>query len=211
MRVVLAMLISIVIPAWAAAQTRLPANDIHGTIGRSGADHEHVDSRQWYGSALAALSVGHYWSDHAKTEVEAVWNSLGSRELFENIEREGYTTYAISNYKAGDVRIGVAQLYQFGRNQWVHPYVGAGVDLVRRHVSIERPEQARTVFLRDGNIPVQVPASSMHKTTFFAHAVLKTGLKMYVSEKTFFVTELKFGIRRDVDHAVWKLGMGRDF
>jgi opacity protein-like surface antigen len=211
MRVVLAMLIFSLMPAWADAQTSLPANDIQGAIGWSGADHEHVESRQWYGSALAGLSAGHYWTDHAKTEVEAAWNSPGSRELFENIEREGYATYAISTYKAGDVRIGVAQLYQFGRNQWAHPYVGAGVDLVRRHVSLERPAQTRTVFLRNGNIPVQVPALSMQKTTFFAHAVLKTGLKMYVSEKTFFVTELKFGIRRDVDHAVWKIGMGRDF
>ena len=49
--------------------------------------------------------------------------------------------YAISNYKAGDVRIGAAQLYQFGRNQWAHPYVGIGVDPVRRHVSVERPGQ----------------------------------------------------------------------
>ena len=41
--------------------------------------------------------------------------------------------------------------------------------------------------------------------------MLKTGLKMYVGEKTFFNTELKFGVRRDVDHLVWKIGMGIDF
>ena len=211
MRVVLAMLIVSVTPAFAAAQPSLPANDVQTAIGWSGADHEHIEHRQWYGSLLAGLSVGHYWSDHAKTEVDTGWSSPGSRELFENIEREGYTAYAISHYKARDAKIGVTQLYQFGRNQWVHPYVGVGVDLVQRRVSVQRPEQTRTVFLRNANIPVQVPASNVQKTTFFAHAVLKTGLKMYISEKTFFVTELKFGIRRDVDHAVWKIGMGRDF
>jgi hypothetical protein len=34
---------------------------------------------------------------------------------------------------------------------------------------------------------------------------------MYASERAFFNTELKLGIRREVDHVVWKIGLGFDF
>jgi opacity protein-like surface antigen len=214
MRVLLAVLLCGVTPAWAAAQTApatLPSNDIVISIGWAGADHDIHDQRRWHGSLLAGLSGGHYWTDHLKTEVEASWNSPGKHEVYENIERQGGYTYAVSAYQAHDIRVGVAQVYQFGRNEWVHPYVGVGVDVVRREASLERLPQSRTVFLQNRNISVDIPGASERKRMVFAQAVSKTGLKMYVGEKTFFNTELKFGVRRDVDHVVWKIGMGVDF
>lgn len=215
MRVFLAVLIFGVTPAWAAAQTAaatLPDNDAMFAIGWAGAEHRIYDQRHWHGSLLVAVTGGHYWTDHLKTEVEASWNSPRTREVYENIERDGGSTFALSDYRAHDTRLGVVQLFQFGRNEWVHPYVGVGADVVRRVASIDRLRQSRSVFLPPNrSIPVEIPAASEHRTTVFAHAVLKTGLKMYVSEKAFFNTELKLGLRRDVDHLVWKFGMGVDF
>lgn len=215
MRVFLAMLICGVTPAWAAAQTKaatLPSNDAIVAIGWAGAEQKIFEQRQWHGSLLVGLSGGHYWTDHLKTEVEASWNSPHTRQVYENIERQGGYTYSLSDYRARDIRVGVVQLYQFGRNEWVHPYVGVGADIVRRDASIDRLKQSRTVFVAPNrNIPVEIPALRERKTSVFAHAVLKTGLKMYVSEKAFLNTELKFGVRHDVDHMVWKLGMGVDF
>jgi opacity protein-like surface antigen len=214
MRVLLAMLICGVTPAWAAAQTApatLPTNDTIIAIGWSGSEHEIHDERRWHGSLLVGLSGGHYWTDHLKTELDASWNSPRGREIYETIERQGGYTYALSDYRAHDIRVGVAQLYQFGRNDWVHPYVGVGVDVVRREASLDRLRQSRTVYLQNRNVPVEIPAASEHTTMVFAHGVVKTGLKMYVNEKAFFNTELKLGVRRDIDHVVWKIGMGVDF
>ena len=215
MRVLLAVLICGATPAWAAAQTAsatLPANDTIIAIGWAGAEHQIYDQRQWHGSLLVGLSGGHYWTDHLKTEVDTSWNSSRRHQIYENIERQGGYTYALSDYTSHDIRAGIVQLYQFGRNDWVHPYVGLGADLVRRDASIDRLQQSRTIFIAPNrNVPVEIPAESERKTTVFAHAVLKTGLKMYVSDKAFFNTELKFGVRHDVDHVVWKLGMGVDF
>jgi hypothetical protein len=157
------------------------------------------------------VSSGHYWTDHLKTDVEASWSAPRRHQVYENIERQGGYTFALSDYRAHDVRLGIAQVYQFGRNEWVHPYVGVGADVVRRQATLERMPQSRGVFVQNRNIPVDIPAASERKTSVFAQAVLKTGLKMYVSEKAFFNTELKFGVRRDVDHIVWKIGMGIDF
>ncbi len=215
MRVCVVMLMCCVAPASAAAQTPatvLPPNDVMLSVGWAGAEHRIYDGRHWHGSLLLGASAGHYWTPHLKTEVEASWNSPRTREVYENIEREGGYTYALSDYRAHDTRVGVVQIYQFGRNAWVHPYVGIGADVVRRVSTIDRLQQSRTVFVSPNRqIPVEIPASHEQKTTVFAQAVLKTGLKMYVAERTFFHTELKLGVRRDVDHVVWKLGMGVDF
>ena len=212
MRVLLAIVMCAA-PVSTAAQTAvtLPANDAALSLGWAGADHDVRDQRHWQGNLLVGFSTGHYWTDHLKTEVGASWSGSRNHQVYENIERQGGYTYAISDYRAADVRAGVTQLYQFGRNQWVHPYLGVGADVVRRASSLERLPQSRTVFLQNRNVPVEVGAVSERRTFVFAQAVLKTGLKMYVTERTFFSTELKFGLRRDVDHLVWKIGSGIDF
>jgi hypothetical protein len=198
----------------ASAQSKsatLPKNDTTLVLGWSGAEHRHPDEGEWHGSLLVGLSGGHYWTDHLKTEVETSWTRPPTAEIFEAIERQGAYAYALSDYRAQDVRFGVVQLYQFGRNEWIHPYVGLGADIVRRQATIERNRQSSTVYLQNRSIPVEIPASSERKTSVFAQAVVKTGLKMYVTERAFFNTELKLGVRNDVDHIVWKFGIGVDF
>ena len=214
MLVLLAILICGVVPATAQAQTARPAlpdTDAIVSIGWSGSEHDARDQRPWHASVLVSLRAGHYWTHHAKTEVEASWSIPRSHQIYENIERAGGYTYVISDYRPHDVRIGAAQLYQFGRNQWVHPYVGAGADVVRRSVAIDRQSQSRTIFLQNRNIPVDFPALNERETTLFVQATMKTGVKLYLTEKAFFDTELKAGLRRGVDHLVWKFGAGVDF
>jgi hypothetical protein len=216
MRVLIAVAICVAIPSLAAAQTSpaLAANDVSIALGWSGAEHNIHDiheSRQWHGSLLVALSGGHYWTDHLKTEVDLSWASPRDREIYETLERQGGFTYALSDYRAHDVRLGVVQLFQFGRNDWVHPYVGVGADMVRRQATLWRDRQSRVIYMQNRTVPVEIPASIERRTTTFAEAVVKTGLKMYATERVFFNTELKLGVRRDVDHVVWKFGMGFDF
>lgn len=213
MRVLLAVLMCGVTPAWASAQAvpTLPGNDTMIAIGWAGSEHKIHDQRRWHGSLLVGLRGGHYWTDHAKTELEASWNSPRERDVYETIERQGGFTYALADYRATDIRVGVAQIYQFGRNEWVHPYVGIGADVVRRQHSLDRLAQSRSIFLQNRTIPVVIPAARERETTVFAEPFVKTGLKMYVSEKAFFNTELKVGVKRNIDHVVWNMGLGVDF
>lgn len=214
MRVPFTVLVCGLVPASATAQIpplTLPANDTIISIGWAGSDHEIHDGPRWHGSPLVAFSVGHYWTGHLKTEIDGNWSGTRDNDVYETLERQGGYTYALWDYRANDIRVGVSQFYQFGRNEWVHPYLGVGADVVRRGISLERAPQTRTVFVQNRSVPVNIPAASERKTTVFAHGVIKGGLKMYVTEKTFFNTELKVGLRRDVDHLVWKLGLGVDF
>lgn len=214
MRVLVAMSIVAAMPAWATAQTAratLPANDTIIAMSWAGSEHKIRDDRRWHGSLLVAFSGGHYWTDHLKTELEGSWDSPGREEVYETLERQGGYTYSLSDYRARDVRVGVVQLYQFGRNDWVHPYIGAGVHLVRRTTSFERLPQSRVVYLPNRSVTAEIPAAREHTTTLFAQGVLKAGLKMYVTEKAFFNTEVRFGVRRDLDHVALRIGVGVDF
>jgi opacity protein-like surface antigen len=214
MRMLLAVAMCGLMPALAAAQTASPTllkNDTSIALGWAGAEHKIHDDRRWRGSLLVGLRGGHYWTDHLKTEVETSWTRPDDSDIYETIARDGVYTYAESNYRSYDVRLGVVQIYQFGRNNWVHPYVGVGGDVVRRQASLERNQQVRSVYVTNRAVPVDIPAAGERSTSVFAEGVVKTGLKMYVTEKAFFNTELKFGIRSDVDHVVWKFGAGVDF
>jgi hypothetical protein len=215
MRVLFALVMTAATPLTAAAQSiapaPLPSNDVGITLGWAGGEHNTHDQRRWHGSLLAGVTAGHYWTDHLKTEVEASWNSARNKDVYQTLERQGGFTYALSDYRAQDVRIGVVQIFQFGRNEWVHPYVGLGADIVRRHTALEREQQSRFIYLQNRTIPVEIPAAIEHDTRVFGEAVIKAGLKMYVTERMFFNTDLRFGIRRDIDHVVWKFGMGLDF
>jgi hypothetical protein len=217
MRGLIAIAICVAVPGLAAAQTSgaaLAANDVTFALGWSGAEHNIYDihdSRRWHASLLAGISGGHYWTDYIKTEVDLSWANPRDREIYETLERQGGFTYALSNYRAHDVRLGVVQLFQFGRNDWVHPYVGLGVDMVRRQATLTRDRQSRVIYLQNRSVPIDISASSERKTTTFAEAVIKTGLKMYATERIFFNTELKLGARSDIDHVAWKFGVGFDF
>jgi hypothetical protein len=214
MRVAIVMLLCCV-PAFAEAQPALPAlatNDAVISIGWAGSDHERPRYDSWRGSLLVGASVGHYWTDHLKTEVDASWSNPGKDEVYEDFVYQGGVTYTIADYRAHDIRIGATQIYQFGRNAWVHPYIGVGFDVVRRETAIDRVGQSRTVVLAPNRtVPVVIPPASERRTDVFGQGVIKSGLKLYATEKAFFNTELKFGIRRNVDLVVWKIGLGFDF
>ena len=108
----------------------------------------------------------------------------------------------------------MGQYYQFGRNNWVHPYVGAGADIIRRNIAIDRPMQTGyTYFNQPGRPPatVVIPALQTIESKVMVRPFVKTGAKMYTSEKTFFVTELKLGFDRDLADVLWKVGLGFDF
>ena len=214
MRVLFALWLGVVVPDWAAAQTAPPTLPLHDVIvsgAWAGAQHSVRDQRPWHGSLLVGASAGRFWTDHAKTEVEASWTSPHDGNYYETLEIDGAYTWAVGDYRSHDLRVGVAQLYQFGRNQWIHPYAGIGADIVRREALFVREPQSRTVYVGNQSVSLELPAARERTTRVFAEAVLRTGLKMYVTDRAFFNTELKLGVKRGVDHVAWKLGLGVDF
>ena len=214
MRFTIAVLASLMFPTWGTAQVPLPRNDSVLSIGWAGSESPPDEYDRWQGSLFASVSGGHHWTDHFKTDIEAGWTSRTDGETYDDVIVGGVETYATSHFRVRDLRLAISQSYQFGRNQWVHPYVGAGADIIHRQSVLDRPIQSRFASgPLSGRSPVSVTVPALHEsdTKVLVRPFLKAGVKMYASERTFFVTELKFGFAPDLDHALWKLGMGFDF
>ncbi|MSO56203.1 MAG: hypothetical protein EXQ55_04675 [Acidobacteria bacterium] len=216
MRKALAALMCMLAPTLAKAQpdvAPLPRNDAAASIGWFGAEHDEVGRYdRWHGSLYAGLGLGHYWTDNLKTEVEAAWIGEALAHVYEEIIVGPDRTYAESVYRFRDAKVSLAQAFQFGRNAWVHPFVAGGVDVDRLQTTEDRPPQDRLIS-RSGRVTqtVLIPGVRESETRWQARPFVKTGLKMYVSDRGFFTTELKFGVGRGVEHVLWKTGIGVDF
>jgi opacity protein-like surface antigen len=99
---------------------------------------EHTNSwdDEWYGEGRYAASIGYYWTEHFKTELEFAHTTEGSRWHQEFVRVPGtsishpITTEVFHRLQQGSARA----VWQFNENSWVHPYVNGGfvVDRERR-------------------------------------------------------------------------------
>jgi hypothetical protein len=206
----------------AEAQTAapLPKNDVTVWVGWLGSKYPGLDHyNRWHQSVTGGAGVGRYWNDHLKTEVAAAWASRVRAESYESFlvpgVNDGSTAYFRSDYRFQSAQLSLVQLYQFGENAWVHPYLGAGVDVDYLRSTEHRPEQ---------NVPAYVPGSSSansrsislpeiseRQTSVGARPFVKGGFKMYTSDSVYFATEWKLGFGDGVHHATWTTGCGVDF
>jgi hypothetical protein len=217
MRFSLAILVGVLTAGAAQAQTpavSLPRNDTTLSIGWSGADYPNPNDygTGWHSSFFSGIGVGHYWTDNAKTDVEAAWLSRVHARSYETRLIGDGRAYIQSDYRYQGAKLSLAQSYQFGRNLWVHPYMGAGADIDYLREVEDRPAQITAVYGNTGQLgTVLVPAEHERDAGIKVHPFVKAGFKMYVSDRTFFTTEWKFGFGNGLQHVLWKTGFGVDF
>jgi hypothetical protein len=205
----------VLIAAQANAQerTQLPRNDVSISIGWSGASFPASDEyNQWGSRFYAGGGVAHYWTDHLKTEAELGWFSPVRNESYEPVVfPDGSSSYARSDYVFRDLRASFAQSFQFGRNAWVHPYIGAGADVSVLRIEELRPAQSVQLFTSRTNQTRNLPAFAEEETETRIRPFVKTGLKLYMSDRGFVTTELKFAIHSGIEDVLWKTSLGFDF
>jgi hypothetical protein len=200
----------------ADAQTppRLPKNDVTVSLGWFGSRYPGLERyNRWHQSLLSGAGGGRYWTDHFKSEVEAAWLSRVNAESYELQNLDGGPAYVRTENRFQNVKFSLGQLYQFGENAWVHPYLGAGADIDYLRSTEERPAQLATIPVPNGRTPSQlaVSKSSERETSVSVHPFVKGGFKMYASDRVFFTTEWKLGLGNGLQHALWKTGFGVDF
>jgi hypothetical protein len=220
MRTALAALVCVLVPGLLHAQSdvpQLPRNDITVSTGLINAQYRQTADiyDRWHGSAFGGLNFGHYWTDHSKTEVEAGWLSTAKSNSYEAVQIGADRVYLQSEYLFKDLRLSLSQSVQFGRNQWIHPFLGAGVDVDYLRTAEDRPTQTSTAFAsslsgRDNRL-VTVQGLHEEETALRAVPFAKGGVKIYLSDRAFLVQEFKLGFTDRVDHVLWKTGVGIDF
>ena len=208
MRMVLtALILMAVVPARAQGQTApgpVARGDVSASLGWFSADHEGTSQCcTWSSGLFRGLQGGYYWTDHLKTELEIA--AAGETELYSYSPvpvGPGFTHVA-EHHRYRDVLVSGGQFYQFGRNAYFHPFVGAGLDVDR-----ERHEVEFESFTSTGTRIVTTESIS---TRVLVRPFMVGGFKAYFSERVFFRTDLKAAFSNSLDQITWRLGFGIDF
>ena len=215
--VAIAFVVTEVCVVSAQAQTALtpqpgvtqPRLDSAGYLGWFNANKSGISPyNDWYNHSLyGGLSLGYYWTDHVKTEIDVGRTSEAEIVSYGPVGNEpGQLSFSapIEHYYR-NVTLSVIQAYQFSRNAWFHPYLGAGLDIDwERH----REERPAVISVRPGLI---AGSRTDPSTDIHPKVAAVGGFKAYVSPRAFFRTDLKFTGARQLDQVIWRWGFGVDF
>jgi opacity protein-like surface antigen len=137
----------------------------------------------WYGDGRYAGSIAYYWTKNLKTEFEHQWSGEGARYEQDFVTVNGAIhplgREAFFQLQQSSLKI----VWQFGDNQWVHPYVSAGavLDIERRH-SFSQPVYQPGV---RGTVIVRPATETDQRTDYRSGWTLGGGAKFYVTRKAF--------------------------
>lgn len=167
--------------------------------------------RDWFSTGRLSVTVGRYWTEHLKTEAELAITGNGNLVSFEELESEPHVSRYLYRDHTYQIRtLSLVQAWQFGRNAWVHPFVGAGVDL-----DWERRTTKETVQVWDSRTdPSQFSTETLPRhirTDVIARGVAIAGLKAYLARNAFFRTDVRGSFTDGVDNVAWRFGFGWDF
>jgi len=202
-------------PSPAVGQTRSPLAraDVAGVVAILGVENEavapYVDD-DWHSSFFGGLAAGWYWTDNLKTELDFGAGTEARVYRATPIAIGASSTYVTTESTISQRTLGISQQYQFFRNVWFHPHLGAGV-----HVSWENIEDevSPIVIYSPSAPPRQVQAGRREgpRTETTVRPFIATGFKAYFNERGFFRTDIRFAFRNGLDEVLVRAGFGIDF
>lgn len=168
----------------------------------------------WYSVAAVNATGGYYWTPHFKSEFEIGTGGEGTIDGEEEtpIPGQSFPYARYRDHKLREMTVGGTALYQFFENQWVHPFVGAGAELVQeRHVADAMP--ASTIRFSTAVPNVQLPAvPAVDTVTYSVRPLVTGGFKFYLSPHAFVRTDVRTALSADRPVAwQWRGGIGFDF
>jgi hypothetical protein len=168
---------------------------------------EGVDSDDWNNRWHGGAQFGHYWTEHLKTELEVGLTSEGESWAVYPVYvsgRPGDLRFTNEARRYRDVTASVGQRWQFFRNQWVHPFVGGGIDA--NHARVRREFHT---FSPGDATPPQITRFEERRWHAAIHGV--AGVKVYFTTRSFVRFDGRIASGQDGQRVVWRVGLGRDF
>jgi hypothetical protein len=168
----------------------------------------------WFEGVQGGLIVGRYLTPHLKLELEgSTTNGTQFRER--SIAVPGYPLpYPIGSEVTTSVRaVGATAVWQFRRNEWIHPFVQAGVTADFDRVSVRTWEQFFYGTRPPGVPPERIVEERIDGPTTVrsVRAVLAGGAKFYFSERGFVRTDGRWSLGSDRQNVAFRVGLGVDF
>jgi hypothetical protein len=214
-------------PGLAAAQsatastppTRTTPWDVTFMTGFLAGDSDIEETRgyrdDWFHTGQGGVTLGRHLSPHLKAEIEFTASGEGRQFVDRYVTLPGFPyPLPIGAEQHSSLRQIVASAtWQFFDNEWIHPFVQAGIaadfDRVRTHTW--RQEH----FTGDPRLPgtrVVIAEERIDDpiTTTRARAVFGGGVKMYASPRIFVRTDGRLAIGRG-QHLTFRIGVGVDF
>jgi hypothetical protein len=165
----------------------------------------------WYHRGVyAGGAAGWYWTDHLRTEIEIGASNSARLWTYRTVVVDNLPTFSGARLTVGTRRVAIGQQYQFFRNVWFQPHVGAGVDLSWETVTgqaepiIAYPEQGP---------PRQItPAKEIGpETRRRIRPFGEIGFKAYMTRRGFCRGDMKIAGRGGVQDVQLRFGFGVDF
>lgn len=188
--------------------------DVSGEAGWLSSNKSEI-GQDWddrYGEPTGGAALGRYWTTHLKTELRLAFSGEGRVYEEERLVVPGelFPTFRLREHHFRRTTVGGGVSYQFFENQWLHPHVGAGVEVERESHRQFAPEWR--VPSRDPGPPVVVPADRGETSvTWGARPFVAAGFKWYVHERGFARSDVRVSFGGSgVSHVVWTAGIGVD-
>lgn len=213
LRVMLAAALGL-LPVVAEAQPRWDGAGLAGFFaGHRPVEEARAYRQDWFQAVVGGVSLGRYVSPHLKLEIEATTTTRGTQVRSTQIEIPGspYPFWITSEQRTSVGSLSAAVAWQFRENEWVHPFVEAGVSADVDRTVVRTPEQFFYGDPRDG-LPYRVAAATIERrSTMRAGAVVGGGAKVYFRERAFVRTDARVTVARDRVNVMFRGGVGFDF
>jgi hypothetical protein len=168
----------------------------------------------WYSVAAINGTAGYYWTPHFKSEIEIGTSGEGTIDSQEEtlVSGQSFPYPRYRDHKLRETTLGATAMYQFFENQWVHPFVGVGAELVReRHLADALP--ASSIRLSTAVPSVSLPSvPAIDSISYSVRPIVTGGFKCYLSPHAFVRTDVRTAFSADRPQAwQWRGGFGFDF
>jgi hypothetical protein len=199
------------------SRTPLARGDAHFVIGWQNLRKEQPAQpgcchNDWLNNILyGGAGAGWYWTDHLKTQVDFGGGTKGDQYRYSYVTTSAGSTSSSSRITVQQQGLAVGQQYQFFRNQWFHPHVGAGVDIARETT---RESYQATVFFDSAthsSTQILPPRTEETEHRTIARPFAEVGFKGYVTRRAFFTGDTRVMYRKGVDEVLFRIGFGVDF
>lgn len=169
----------------------------------------------WFHSVQGGAIVGRHINRHWKLEVEATTTNSGTqfRERYVTVPGFPYPYPVGSEVASSVTSVGAAIAYQFRDNEWVHPFVLAGVSADCDRVTVRTWEQFVYGTPRPGAPPERLSEERIDgpATSRYVRGLIGGGAKVYFSEKAFVRPDARWSSDGRRHHVAFRVGFGVDF
>jgi hypothetical protein len=168
----------------------------------------------WFHNVQGGITFGRYLWPHLKLELEASATNGGTQFRDRTITVPGYPyPYPLTSEATTAVRsLAASVVWQFRDNEWVHPFLQAGLSTDFDRVTVRTWEPVLVSphpgapLIREVAERIDGPATTRH-----LRGVLGGGAKVYFTQRLFIRSDGRWTFGRQRHNLALRLGAGVDF